>query len=225
MSRTLGYDRARAFYDRFGARQDAQGFYEDAPLDRLVAEGRFGTARAVVEMGCGTGRLAERLLQEVLPGDARYLGLDISPVMVRLASARLAPWRGRAEIRLTDGTMRLPTGDGWADRFVSTYVADLLSESDIRALISEAGRVLAPGGLLCLASLTHGRTWPSRAVSRLWSLVHRLAPERVGGCRPIRLSRFVTGPAWMTLHDSTLAPFAIPSEVLIAARAAAPAGA
>ena len=47
---------ARAVYDRVGASQDRQGWYEKAAVDEAVAHGAFETARSVVEVGCGTGR-------------------------------------------------------------------------------------------------------------------------------------------------------------------------
>jgi ubiquinone/menaquinone biosynthesis C-methylase UbiE len=40
------------------------------------------------------------------------------------------------------------------NRFVN-YVLDLLSEEDIHAALGEAGRLLEPGGLLCLTELSY----------------------------------------------------------------------
>ena len=45
---------------------------------------------------------------------------------------------------------------------------DLLSAEDMRRVFTEVCRVLAPGGKLCLVSLTHGVTPTSRMVSSLW---------------------------------------------------------
>jgi hypothetical protein len=70
-------DDARRFYDRFGSRQDTQGFYENPALDDLVKYADFEHARSVLEFGCGTGFFARRLLETDLPVKAHYLGLDI----------------------------------------------------------------------------------------------------------------------------------------------------
>ena len=59
-------DNVRAFYDRFGGKQDWQRFYEDPALRDLICHGSFDEAHAVVEFGCGTGRLAEHLLRDYL---------------------------------------------------------------------------------------------------------------------------------------------------------------
>ncbi len=216
MARTLSRSEARAFYDAFGAKQDRQAFYEDPAIADLIAHADFEHARAVLEFGCGTGRLAERLLADHLPPDARYRGADISATMVDLARRRLAPWHGRAAVRLTPGSPALDAADGSADRFVSTYVLDLLSPQDIRALLEEARRVLNAEGLLCLASLTPGQTFPARIVTALWRAVYGIDPKRVGGCRPVRLSEFLAGPDWHILHRRVVSPVGISSEIVVA---------
>ena len=55
----------------------------------------------------------------------------------------------------SNGTVHFPLSDHSTDRLISSYVLDLLSDGDIRALFAEAHRVLMPGGRLCLASLTN----------------------------------------------------------------------
>ncbi len=213
----LTHDQARAFYDRFGARQDRQHFYEDAAVEEMLRHLALDEARFVFEFGCGTGRLAETLMREHLPEHARYLGVDVSATMVALARERLAPFADRATVRQTDGAPRLDLADACADRFIATYVLDLLSEEDIRSVLAEAHRVLAPGGRLGLASLTHGTTLASRLVVKGWTLLHRMNPALVGGCRPLALETCV-GEGWDVRRRATVVRFGVPSEVLVAVR-------
>ncbi len=210
-------EEARAFYDAFGSKQDLQRFYEDRPIDALLDHAFFESASAVVELGCGTGRLAERLLRERLSAHATYDGIDVSPTMVGLAEARLRPWAGRARVHLTSGPPALPLADAACDRFLSTYVLDLLGEDEIRAALLEAARVLAPGGMLCLASLTFGESLPSRLLSRLWTAVHSRSPRLVGGCRPLRLVPFIP-PGWLVAHREVVCSFGLCTEVLTGTR-------
>jgi SAM-dependent methyltransferase len=214
----LSREQARRVYDRIGARQDTQAFYEDRATEILIQYGEFGAARRVLEFGCGTGRFAVRLLSQQLPAGASYRALDLSPTMVQLARARLAPFGSRAEVILTDGSP--PTFEPGAsrDRFVSNFVLDLLSEDDIVAVVGEAHRILVPGGLLCVSSLSSGAGAFSRFVSRAWSRVHRLRPALVGGCRPLDLLAWVPSRQWEVRHHCKLAPFGVPSEVVVAAR-------
>ncbi len=218
MARTLTHAETKAFYDRFGARQDSQAFYEDRATDELIAHGAFAEARAVFEFGCGTGRFAARLLAEHLPPEATYHGVDISDTMVELARARLAPWRERAAIALAEGSMRLTASEGTFDRFVSNYVCDLLSEDDIRGLIAEAHRVLTPDGRLCLTGLTFGQTPFSRIVTAAWRAGFALNPKWLGGCRPIRLLAYLDPKDWEIRHHAVVERFGIACEAVVASR-------
>ncbi len=215
---TLTRERARVFYNRLGGRQDSQAYYEDPATNDLVAHAAFGEAQAVVEFGCGTGRFAEQLLDEQLPPTARYLAVDLSDTMVSLAKARLSRFGSRVEVSRTNGA---PMGDAPStsfDRFVSNYVLDLLSEEDIRALLAEAHRVLRPGALLCMTSLTHGFSVLSAIVSRTVAVIHRWHPTLVGGCRPIELLSVLSDDRWSVQHSQRVAPYGIPSEIVVAAK-------
>lgn len=215
---TLSRAQARQVYDRIGAWQDTQAFYEDRATGLLVRHGAFEAARHVLEFGCGTGRFASRLLAGPLPADATYRALDVSPVMVTLARAKLARFGPRAEAVLTDGAP--PGGEPAAsfDRFVSCFVLDLLPEADIAAVLGEAHRLLVPGGLLCVSSLSCGAGPLSRLLARAWSQLHALRPALVGGCRPLDLLAWLPPERWKLRHHEKLAPFGVPSEAVVAAR-------
>jgi len=206
---------AQAYYDRFGKKQDSQGFYEDPALDELIAHGDFANARSVFEFGCGTGKLAQRLLAGHLPAEARYLGCDISPVMLELSQQRLAAYSQRAQVVRSTGPIQFPPGARGSERILCCYVLDLLSPQDIQRFFSEAQRVLQPDGLLCLASLGKGSNRRSRLVASVWSALFRLNPALVGGCRPLQLQALVDRQDWQILHQALVAPYGVPSEVLI----------
>jgi ubiquinone/menaquinone biosynthesis C-methylase UbiE len=216
--RMLTREELRRVYDRMGSLLDTQGFYEDRGTEILVAHGAFESAHRVLEFGCGTARFAQQLLSAHLPSDARYRALDLSPTMVALAQKRLAPFGERAEVVLTDGSPPSAERGASRDRFVSNYVLDLLPEDDIAAVIGEAHRILAPGGLLCAASLSGGIGPFSRLLSRTWSRLHALRPTLVGGCRPIDLSAWLPGEQWRMVHHAEIAPFGVPLGVVVAER-------
>jgi ubiquinone/menaquinone biosynthesis C-methylase UbiE len=219
VSTTLSHQEARSVYDRMGRWLDTQAFYEDAATGDLVRQARFEAAEAVFEFGCGTGRFAQLLLSQHLPPHARYRAWDVSPKMVGLARARLAAFAGRAEIVLSEGGPPASEPADSCDRFVSNYVLDLLSESDIRAVIGEARRMLRPGGLLCLASLSAPHGPFSGALMAVWSALHARSPALTGGCRPIDLLSFVNDGEWKLRHHGAFTPLGIPSETIVAERA------
>lgn len=218
--RIFSHQEAKAFYNRLGKKQDWQGFYEDVAIEALIRSGEFDKAGTVLELGCGTGRFAERLLRRHLPGNARYVGIDISETMVASAKERLLPFGPRAKIFLTDGSLDLEFEPASFDRFVANYVLDLLSIEDVRRVIQEARRVLSGGGRMGLASLTNGFTPISRFVERTWTTLHAIRPALVGGCRPISLLEIVTGPGWRIQYDEKFIQYGVPSEVLVAEKSA-----
>lgn len=218
MPTILSHQEARRAYDRIGPLQDSQAFYEDRATNLLLSQGDFRAAQAVFEFGCGTGRFALRLFAEFLSPGARYRGVDVSPRMVSLAQARLAPYSPRAEVRLTEGGPPVDEQPECYDRFLSNYVFDLLSEEDIRAVLREAHRILRPGGLLCLTGLSTGVGGLSRAVATIWSWVQARRAAMVGGCRPIDLLPFLPTTDWHVRKHAKLVTFGITSEVLVAER-------
>jgi ubiquinone/menaquinone biosynthesis C-methylase UbiE len=211
----FSHEEARIFYDRLGPKQDWQRFYEKSAITDLIRHFDLGSAKAVIEFGCGTGWLAELLLADYLLSDAQYVGVDISATMVKLSQRRLEQFGPRAKVLLTEGEMRLDFESDNFDRFLSTYVMDLLSEKDIESLIAEAHRILTPGGLLGLVSLTEGYTLLTRLLEKIWSGVYRLRPALVGGCRPVSLGAFVN-TGWNIRHLQRMKSLAVPSEVLVA---------
>ncbi len=215
MTRVFSHAEAARFYDLLGAGLDTQAFYETAALHDLVAHLQLASCQSVVEFGIGTGRLAAELLSVHLPPDATYLGLDVSATMVSLATSRLRIFGERASVIRTDGTAHIDAADGTFDRFVCTFVLDLLSDSDIRAVVNEARRVLRPDGLLGLVSLTNGPSLLSRLVTMTWRGLHSISPWLVGGCRPITLPSFFSNKQWRIQYQNIIVKFGVPSEVIV----------
>lgn len=214
--RVLTANQAKSFYDRVGRKQDSQIFYERTALNALVASAALGDADSVFEFGCGTGRFALELLKRHLSPTARYAGIDISPTMVRLAAERLAPFRSRASVSPASGDLSLPLPDASVDRIVSTYVLDLLSNADARAVVTEARRALRSDGLLCIAGITHGATALSRIVMKTWQWLFDRNPVWVGGCRPTRLVDLLSPDVWHIRFHKTVVAWGVSSEILIA---------
>lgn len=212
----LSRDQAKAFYDRFGAKQDSQAFYEDRATGHLVEHAALEEAGAVFEFGCGTGRFAEKLLEHRLPIATRYHGVDLSTTMVGLAKKRLERFGDRAQVHETGDAIRIDEPDGAVDRVISNFVLDLLTEEDIDAFVAEARRALSPEGRLCIVGLTPGRSFPSKIVTGLWSALYALRPTLLGGCRPVELLDFLPASRWEIRHTQVVVAYGVPSEVVIA---------
>ena len=217
MTDTLPLAKVKAVYDELGRWQDTQAFYEQPAKEALIAHAEFEAATSVLEIGGGTGRFAEQLLDGPLPPEARYHGLELSTTMVALSRERLARFGERATVEPTSGRPPFDVAANAMDRVVVNYVFDLLSPEDTRALLDEAQRVLRPGGRLCVASLTEGRGPVTRLVSRAWTKLFQVAPLAVGGCRPVELAGPLRERGWTLAHRAPVPAWGLTSEVVVAA--------
>lgn len=113
---------------------------------RLVAQIAAGEPTAVLELGCGTGSLT-MLIAQALPGSS-IVGLDPDPDA--LARARAKDPRSRIDWR--KGTAAsLPLREQSCDRVVASLVLHHLTTAEKRTALTEARRVLRPGGRLHVA--------------------------------------------------------------------------
>ena len=214
--RLLSPTQAERFYDRFGKKLDSQTFYEAPALNDLAAHLQLQTCRSVVEFGCGTGRFAAELFETYLSQQAVYVGRDISNEMVRLATERLARFQPRATVKKSDGGAQMDSPNGAFDRFISTFVLDVLPDAEAKAVVREAHRLLASGGLAGLVSLTNGKTPIAWAITTMWNGLRAVSPMLVGGCRPIEILDLVPPPDWKTEYHNVVTPFGIPCEIVVA---------
>lgn len=113
-------------------------------VDVLVSEGDL-RGRRVLDLGCGTGRLAAALAER----GVKVWGVDPSAEMLAQARAavggRVGLKQGRAEA--------LPFKDAWFERAVLRLAVHLL---DRRRALPELARVLAPDGRLAIATFAPG---------------------------------------------------------------------
>ncbi len=213
----LSPGRLAALYDRLGSFHDLDRVYIDPALALLVAHADFPNSRHVVEIGLGTGRFAERLLREVLPADSSYLGFDLSRVMVGLASDRLAKFGARACVRQSDVVLSRTTVESAScDRFIATYVLNVLDDQRIDEVLESARRVLRPGGLLCLANMVPGTSVLGRLVVPAWHAIYALRAELLGGCRLIRFASKLAAERWEILTQRDVSWIGLTSEVIVA---------
>jgi ubiquinone/menaquinone biosynthesis C-methylase UbiE len=218
--RTPSISEIKGFYNNFGKRQDNQSFYEDEPIQAMLDHADLRNSKSLFEFGCGTGRLAGDLLERYLPEDTQYSGVDFSETMVELATARLAPFGERAHLHLSDGRLDLQFQAGSYDKFLSTYVLEILTPEDMKVIMTSAHRMLKDRGLICLVVLANGYTPLSRFVAWLWSTIYKLRPLLVGGCRPVQILPAVDQKLWQIRYHEQFSPFGVPSEVLVAAKVA-----
>ncbi len=140
-------------------------------LDRLSAE-LPNSPQRVLDIGCGTGHLLQRLAQQY--PQAGLTGLDLASNMLQQAAERLGT---RAELLQGDAE-RLPAKDNSFDLVVSTSTFQWLEQC--ATCFGEVRRVLEPGGLFCFALFGDGTL---RELHRSWreALQRNNRPVQQGG--------------------------------------------
>lgn len=211
---TISTSSARRFYDRLGDRHSWAEIYEGRAKGRALELLDLTPGLSVLNAGVGTGVDHKRVVAAVRPSGLA-VGVDVSTVMLSLARRRAGGPVVQADVR------GLPFRSSSFDRLLSAYVLDLLAADDLPRVLGEFRRVLKPGGLMVLVSLTDGISPSSRALIAAYTAVYRRRPLWLGGCRPLQLSALIRGTDLHPVHHETLVQMAVPSEIVAAAAPAA----
>lgn len=136
------------------------------PHDEVIAQLREHQARKIADIACGTGILSDRIERELAPEE--IYGVDMSDGMLnqaRAKSSRVQWLRGPAE--------QLPFADQALDAVVTTSAFHFFDQP---AALREFHRVLAPGGLVAVATLSNRQ--PFQVPDR-WLPQHNPSPKEM----------------------------------------------
>ncbi len=142
----MGFNILTPLYDSF-----VKWFMPESKFKkRLIEQARIQPGQRVLDLGCGTATLTI-MIKQAHP-QAEVTGLDGDPNILKIARRKVA--RAGVEIALDEGlAYRLPYSDKSFDRVVSSLVLHHLTAENRRLALSEAFRVLQPGGELHIADL------------------------------------------------------------------------
>jgi ubiquinone/menaquinone biosynthesis C-methylase UbiE len=137
---------------------EGTGELEESPPAHLLRFVRaLPRADDALDLGCGDGRLTVELPAE------RVTGADVSVVALSRARRRLG--EGARLVELTPDAP-LPFQDSSFDLVLCAETIEHVR--DVQSLVSEARRVLQPGGALALTTPAHGRASGARALVSGW---------------------------------------------------------
>lgn len=177
---------SRKQFDRWSRRYDRdllqRAFFE--PSHRMVMEELCPKDRCILDVGCGTGRLAGRLLERF--PDSQVWGLELSDGMIRAARRSEAAGSGRLHLVQGDSE-RLPFASDTFDAITCTHCFHHFPRQD--RVVAEMFRVVRPGGRVLIIDGDRDRLWGR--------LLYDIFVVMVEG--PVR---HLTGQAFRSLYEA-----------------------
>jgi trans-aconitate 2-methyltransferase len=170
-------------------------------LDRLPLRGD----ESVLDAGCGSGRVTERLVERLPRGSV--VALDGSPAMIEAARLRLAAFGDRVSYATADLASPLPLGDASVDAILSTATFHWVADHE--ALFRHLAAVLRPGGRLVAQCGGQGNIAAVQAVLAEvgdgwlgpWTFA---SPEDT--TRRLEAAGFTSVKAWLSDEPTPIAP-------------------
>jgi len=157
------YDTIADVYDHHYDRRRGRCYYTHLSrniLDVLPQNGKL------LDIGCGTGLFVERYIDE--GRDA--VGLDISQKMIQQARSRCS------ECDYTVGTgEKIPFNDNTFDAISSLLVFSYVRDPE--SMLSEAYRVLKPGGAIAICTL--GKKLLTRGIPAIYHISEKMNVQHV----------------------------------------------
>jgi ubiquinone/menaquinone biosynthesis C-methylase UbiE len=187
------FDRWSVTYDRPGLQLLAYRPLHDAVLARIDGM----EPSTVVDLGCGTGQLTQRLIREF--PDATMVGLDLSGGMLTAAAGRLRETGGDARALVRADALQLPFASSSVDLVVCTESFHWYPDQ-ARAL-DELARVLEPGGRLLIASIAT----LTGAGDRLLRRATGAGGRTVRALPPHRIRELLAGSGFDVIHQRRIA--------------------
>ncbi|MEA5578607.1 class I SAM-dependent methyltransferase [Anabaena sp. UHCC 0451] len=140
----------KQLFDRWASSYDwtFPSFIYQAIHKRLISQIQLPANANVLDLGCGTGRLLNRLASHF--PNLRGTGLDLSPQMLRVA--RQSNQHHPRLIYLEGNAESLPFAEGQFNAVFNTI--SFLHYPQPEKVLNEVARVLSPGGNFYLVDIT-----------------------------------------------------------------------
>ncbi|HXU44336.1 MAG TPA: class I SAM-dependent methyltransferase [Thermoanaerobaculia bacterium] len=136
-----------------------ESFFDNPSGAPVFPEIPLAAYDSVFDFGCGVGRLARQMIQQT-PRPRRYVGVDLNPKLIAWCRENLAPAAPGFEFHHQDvynpgfnpegraQQVAFPAADRSASLMIAWSVFTHVVEAQAVFYLREAGRVLAPEGIL-----------------------------------------------------------------------------
>ncbi len=156
---------------------------KQAEYDRkIVSVLELSDASRVLDLGCGTGVLTRTIADKVKAG-GEAVGIDAAAKMIQVARKKRATDNCRFEVMAAES---LSFEDATFDAVVSSLFFHHVPLDLKEKSLSEAFRVLRPGGRLVIADMHVPTTWMGALVSHVsrWFFMQPQIGENIRGVLP-----------------------------------------
>lgn len=163
---------------------------------------------AVLDMGCGTGELLEKIAR-INPG-GKNIGIDLSPDMLKRAEKRLTK-RHKGDFELQEGNaLSANFPDDTFDIVFNNFMVDLMPVETFDQIAAEFYRVLKPGGTMVLSSFSFG----TKKIHRFWYWIAKWFPGLLTGCRPVSFKNYLQKAGFDIEVDMEISQNTFPSQII-----------
>lgn len=201
---------ARKYYNSISGIYDWITASEEAYIRKGVDLLGVTPGQKVLEIGCGTGR-ALAMIGEKLNSSGSLVGLDLSRQMLKKSRKKINSQKmGSAHLVQADGA-RLPLKNNNFDRVFVSFTLELFSLEEIRAVLEQIIRVLAPEGNLIVIALSKE---PENLPVKLYEFAHQLFPVALD-CRPIPLFDLMKENGFSILETKKLMNWGLPIDIVL----------
>lgn len=153
-------------------------------VDDLLCEAQLEAGTRMLDLGCGTGHLLASAAQR--EPSAILIGVDLDADRVEIARRRARTAPTRIEIHACDGR-ELPFSDDYFDVISITLVLGTLPWQAREQVLTEARRVLAPGGRIVAADFSSRGCMVARLLRDVTELIPGSAYWSAG--KPANITR------------------------------------
>lgn len=200
---------ARESYNLLSRWYDRIASSEKPCLDMGIQLLDVQSGESVLEIGCGTGRILDRLLENTENG--RLIALDLAEKMLQVAKKRM-----EGSIHLSfcqaDGLL-LPFPEGFFDAIFMGFTLELFDTTDIPEVLGECHRVLKAKGRIGIVALEKR----DLVSVRIYEWFHRRLPEFID-CRPIHLRSLLEAARFKVPRSLTKSMWGLPICIALAGK-------
>ena len=209
LNRKLDFDKTLAnyrkvlwFYDFWSRLTESKAF------KKVIELADVKDNQSIIEIGCGTGRLFDKIVNKNPNG--HNIGLDLSPDMLHKAKLRLQKTGLRNYALREANILDLNEKYDSFDLLINNFMIDLMPESAFDNIANEFFRLLKPNGIALISTFSFGY----KRIHRFWFWIAEHAPDLLTGCRPVTFKNYLEKAGFEIIDIYQISQNTFPTEII-----------